>query len=271
MKKTGFCLLLLLTIMRYAPVAAQNKPEPQPMIFAVAEKDPVYRLGYDSWIQYLAKNLDTGLPFRKGAPQKNYRVVIQFIVEKDGSITDIKPLTEEGYGMEEEAIRVITASGRWMPAQQNKVIVRCFKKEIFVFSEENIFAAYLKKYPTANIPVDSLTPPLPGIVTHPDKDALYPGSPDDWIQFLQYYLNQFVPIKNGANRGVYHVRIQFIVDVDGTTSDIRPVTFEGYGTEEEAMRVIKKSGKWNPAIIDGKPVKSYRIVPVTFFVPRSPA
>ncbi|MBO9592410.1 MAG: energy transducer TonB [Niabella sp.] len=271
MKKTGFCVLLLLTLMHYEPIVAQNKPEPQPMIFAIAEKDPVYRLGYDSWIQYLAKNLDTGLPFKKGAPQKTYKVIIQFIVEKDGSITDIKPLTKEGYGMEEEAIRVITTSGRWMPALQHKVIVRCFKKETFVFSEENIFAAYLKRYPAANIPADSLTPPLPGIVTHPDKDALYPGSPDGWVSFLRHNLNEAIPAKNGATKGVYRVRIQFIVDMDGTVSDIRPVTFEGYGMEEEALRVIKKSGKWNPAIIDGKPVKSYKVVPITFFESKSPA
>ncbi|MCF3110904.1 energy transducer TonB [Niabella sp. CC-SYL272] len=265
MKKTGFCLLLiLLTLMRYVPVAAQRVLEPE--VFTIAEEAPEYRLDYDSWIQYLAKNLDAGLPFRNGAPQKTYKVVIQFIVEKDGRVTDVKPLTKGGYGMEEEAMRVITASGKWIPARQNKVIVRCYKKETLIFDKENIYTAYSKKYPSANVPVDARTVPLPGILTDPDKNAFYPGGPDGWIRFLQRNLKAAVPAKNGANNGVYRVLIQFIVDADGTVSDIRPVTFEGYGMEEEAIRVIKKSGKWSPAIINGKPVKTYSVISIPFFV-----
>lgn len=43
----------------------------------------------------------------KGAPSGGYVVQIGFIVKEDGTVTDIKPITNFGYGMEEETIRVI--------------------------------------------------------------------------------------------------------------------------------------------------------------------
>jgi protein TonB len=60
--------------------------------------------------------------------------------------------------------------------------------------------------------------------------------------------------------------IQFVVDLDGSISDLTPLTNHGYGLEEEAMRVLRKSKKWQPAIKNGVNVKSYRRQPVTFEV-----
>lgn len=94
-------------------------------------------------------------------------------------------------------------------------------------------------------------------------DASYTG---DWKRFLERNLSGEVPIDNGAAPGTYTVMIQFIVDTDGSVSDIKPLTQHGYGMEQEAIRVIKKSGKWKPAIQNNRQVKAYRRQPVTFQV-----
>jgi protein TonB len=54
------------------------------------------------------------------------KVYISFVINKDGSVTDIEPLTNCGFGLEEEAIRVIKLMPKWVPAQQGerKVNVR---------------------------------------------------------------------------------------------------------------------------------------------------
>jgi hypothetical protein len=62
------------------------------------------------------------------------------------------------------------------------------------------------------------------------------------------------------------VVVQFIVNTDGTIIDIKPLTDHGFGMEEEAVRVISRGPKWNPAIQGGKQVKAYRRQPVTFQV-----
>jgi protein TonB len=61
-------------------------------------------------------------------------IMVQFIVDKDGDISDVQPIsgTDQG-GLQDEAIRVIRASGKWIPAIQNGRQVRSFKKQPIVF------------------------------------------------------------------------------------------------------------------------------------------
>ncbi len=88
----------------------------------------------------------------------------------------------------------------------------------------------------------------------------------NWEKFLLRHLNGNVPVDNGANPGRYQIVVQFVVDVDGSVSDIKPITNLGYGMEQEAMRVLKKATKWEPAWQNGRQVKAYRRQPITFQV-----
>ena len=88
----------------------------------------------------------------------------------------------------------------------------------------------------------------------------------DWRRFLERNLNPQVALDNNAPAGQYTVLMQFVVDIDGTISDIRALNSPGYGLEQEATRVIKKSKKWEPAIQNGRPVKAYRKQPITFLI-----
>ncbi len=97
-------------------------------------------------------------------------------------------------------------------------------------------------------------------------DAKYPGGSTAWKNFLERNLRGDVPVENGASGGTFTVVIQFIVDKGGNLSDIKPLTNFGYGMEQEAIRVIKKSGKWIPAIQNGSEVTAYRKQPITFQV-----
>ncbi|MGN7783100.1 energy transducer TonB [Niabella sp. 22666] len=245
---------------------AQIKEAPEPQIFIKAEIDPVYRSGHDGWIEYLAEKLDNNVPYKKGAPQKTYKTVVEFTVEKDGSITNLKPLTSWGYGMEEEAVRLIESSGKWNPAIQNRLVVRSLCKQAIIFSPSNVYKQYLEKYPLPKKETKSKANDSPLIFSKVEKDASFPGGIPAWREFLVKNLNGMTPVKNGAAKGMYTVIAQFIVDTEGNISDIRPLTFEGFGMEDEVVRVLKKSGKWSPAIQDGNPVKAYRKQPITFMV-----
>jgi protein TonB len=116
-----------------------------------------------------------------------------------------------------------------------------------------------------------------GIVVGPDNseptgpfekveiDARYPG---DWAKFLERNLRSNVPTDNGAPVGRYTVIVQFVVDVQGNISDLKALTSHGYGMEEEAVRVLKKTGsvKWIPAFQNSKHVPAYRRQPITFVI-----
>jgi len=88
----------------------------------------------------------------------------------------------------------------------------------------------------------------------------------DWVKFLRRHLDPNTPLDHGAPPGRYTVLIQFVVDREGNVSDIKPLTNIGYGMEEEAVRVLKKATRWEPAIQNGYPVKAYHKQPITFEV-----
>ena len=96
-----------------------------------------------------------------------------------------------------------------------------------------------------------------------EVDAKFTGN---WEKFLMRNLNGNVPGDNGAPAGSYTVIIQFVVDLEGNVSDIKALTAHGYGMEDEAMRVLRKATKWEPAIQNGHNVKAYRKQPITFVV-----
>jgi antitoxin component YwqK of YwqJK toxin-antitoxin module len=98
------------------------------------------------------------------------------------------------------------------------------------------------------------------------KEAYFQEGNGDWQNYLAENVKTKVPIKNGAPLGKYQVLVKFIVGKNGKIIDVRAETNMGYGMKDEVIRVIRKSPKWNPAIVMGKTVNAYRRQPLTFIV-----
>lgn len=86
-----------------------------------------------NWRKYLERNLNAAIPVQNGARTGSYTVIIQFIVDMDGNLSDVKALTTHGFGMEEEAVRVIKAGPKWEPAIQNGRKVNAYRKQPITF------------------------------------------------------------------------------------------------------------------------------------------
>lgn len=83
---------------------------------------PDFPGGMEAWAKYIQKNLRyPGMAQEEGIQGK---VFLSFVVEKNGSITDVKVIKGIGYGCDDEAIRVIRKSPRWKPGMQNNLPVR---------------------------------------------------------------------------------------------------------------------------------------------------
>lgn len=135
----------------------------------------------------------------------------------------------------------------------------------FLFLSLFIFISVKGNSQTAPPPPDTVEV-SGGIFEKVDIEAQYPGGTDEWIKFLQKNLNANTPVDNGAPAGRYTVFVQFVVDKEGNTSDVKALTKLGYGMETEVMNLIKRSGQWRPAFQNGRPVRAYRKQPVTFMV-----
>ena len=104
------------------------------------------------------------------------------------------------------------------------------------------------------------------IFTKCEKLAEFNGGTKKWLKYLKNNLNIQVPIINRAPKGNYNVIIKFIVNSDGTIRDLTAESNQGYGMEEEVIRVIKNGPNWIPASHSGRNVNSYRRQPVTFSI-----
>ncbi|OQP61060.1 energy transducer TonB [Niastella vici] len=92
-------------------------------------------------------------------------------------------------------------------------------------------------------------------------ESEFPGGPAAWQRFLHKNLNYPQEAQDNGIQG--YVTVQFIVDEFGNVSNVVVLS----GPEElraEAIRVIKKSGKWTPAVQNGRNVKSYKKQPLGF-------
>lgn len=105
-------------------------------IFARVEVEASFPGGQSAWYDFLSKNIKSDVPIRHKAPAGNYTVIAQFIVDRSGQVIDAKALTNFGYGMEEEVIRVLRKSPRWTPAMQNGRFVKAYRKQPLTFVVE---------------------------------------------------------------------------------------------------------------------------------------
>jgi periplasmic protein TonB len=110
-----------------------KKAEDEDKVFTKVEYEAEFPGGADAWKRYLEKNLNANTPIDNGAAEGTYQVIVQFIVSKDGSISNVKALTEHGYGMETEAVKIIAKGPKWKPALQNGQNVNAYRKQPITF------------------------------------------------------------------------------------------------------------------------------------------
>jgi hypothetical protein len=122
-------------------------------------------------------------------------------------------------------------------------------------------------------PPEPPPPPPPGYVkkgsgkfNRVQIDPSFTGGEKAWRKFLEQHMNPGIAEQNGAPKGIFTVYIQFLVDEQGKLSNIEALTNHGYGLEDEAIRILRKSPPWTPGIQNGRKVKAYKKQPLTFQV-----
>lgn len=92
-------------------------------IFQIVEESPGFPGGEEALHEFIRKNLSYPVAAQESGIQG--RVYVGFVVEKDGSVTDVQILRGIGGGCDEAAIRVVKALPKWTPGKQRGRAVRC--------------------------------------------------------------------------------------------------------------------------------------------------
>lgn len=121
---------------------------------------------------------------------------------------------------------------------------------------------------------ETVEPPPPGtndIAVHQNDNSVYtyveqmpefPGGEHALMEFLRKNLHYPATARDQEVQG--RVIVRFVVNEDGSVSDITILRDIGAGCGAEAVHVVKMMPKWKPGKQNGKPVKTYYNLPVMF-------
>ena len=125
-------IVLLVIVFAPARANAQDKKEKTTQthkdtttgdkVYEVCEQMPIFEGGDAALMKYLTDSVKYPELTKKHGVQG--RVVIGFIVEKDGSLTDVKVLRAVDRALDAEALRVVKGMPKWIPGSQNGQHVR---------------------------------------------------------------------------------------------------------------------------------------------------
>lgn len=112
-------------ILKAKEVIAEPEPpkhEEEDKVFDIVEQQPLFPGGPAALIKYLSENTKYPVVAQENGVQG--RVTVQFVVEKDGSISDVHVLRGVDPSLDKEAVRVVKSMPRWTPGKQNGITVR---------------------------------------------------------------------------------------------------------------------------------------------------
>ena len=221
---------------------------------------------------FIAANLQ--LPSDAKAQSAGGVVMMEFVVEKSGSIGEVKPIHDPGLGMGAEATRVInlmkTKKIKWTPAEEDG------KKVAFRYTAPVSFnlAMAPKEKTVATAPVDVTGSHVYEIVEQMPRFAGCEQAAKDSIdctfakEISYIKTNLKYPEEALKNKVQGQVVAEFVVDKTGMVSDALILQGIGSGCDEEAIRLIKAMPVWTPGMQEGKPVAVKMKLPILFQLPK---
>ena len=111
-------------VLKAKEVIAQPEPPTaeETKVVAVVEQMPSFPGGQSALLQYLSSNIKYPVVAEENGVQG--RVIVTFVVEKDGSITDVRVVKSVDPSLDKEAQRVVKSMPKWIPGKQNGSAVR---------------------------------------------------------------------------------------------------------------------------------------------------
>ncbi len=218
------------------------------LIFAVVEDMPTFPGGSKARLSYLSQNIRYPEIARKEGIQG--RVYVTFVIEKDGSVDNVRILRGIGFGCDEEAVRVVSSMPKWNPGKQRGQAVRVqFNLPIrFYLNDEQIS----KNEETTSITY-KVVEQMPEFA---NKDKTLE-------QFLKDNLKYPESAHKAGIQGTVYVN--FLVKEDGSIANTNILRGIGSGCDEEALRVVNLM-KFRPGKQGGEIVAVEHNLPIKFIL-----
>lgn len=255
---------------KWNEVMQSDPGTPDNPIFEVVEHMPEFTGGgMPALMEYLSKNIK----YPEAAMKKGIqgRGIVQFVVEKDGSITNVKILRSVDPELDKEAVRVVSAMPKWKPGTQRGEAVRVR------FTVPVMFRLTEDKTPVKYAPIENKINELvvvgyaPEGTTVPEEGTIfevveqmpeYPGGMPAMMEFISKNIKYPAAAQQAKIQG--RVTIQFIVNTEGNIINPRVLRSADPLLDAEAIRLTTIMPKWKPGMQRGQAVNVKYTVPIMF-------
>lgn len=256
MKKLNF-VFLLLSIMCFLSLQAQQKE----FMSLTTQEYPEFPEGNKAFAKYLKANLK--YPEEAKRLGVEGKVFLEFIVEKDGTITNVKTIKGIGHGCDEEAIKVMQNSPKW---KQHKVRGEILRQKM------NVPIVFKLNQNSTSLEVSKNTLPLPPppkkqasderiFLSNPTQPT-FPGGNKAFAKYTRENLKYpSIARKAGIEGKVF---VEFIVEKDGSITNVKTIKGLGYGCDKVAEEIFKNSPKWDMGLSRGEAQRVKMCCPIVF-------
>ncbi|MCL1867522.1 MAG: TonB family protein [Paludibacter sp.] len=245
----------------------QEKPDEDEKIFVSVEENPEFPGGAKALYEYIAENMYYPEEAMENGIQG--KVVIRFVVEKDGTVDNVEILRGFDKSCDAEAVRVIKSLPKFISGKQNGIPVRVYYTIPINFKLQDNPNEEKKIEKSEGIKLSPLKPESTANEGNPnknediyDEEPKFPGGREALYKYIFEIIRY--PIE-AAEKGIQgKTTIRFVVEKDGTVNDV--VVLRGFNKycDAEAVRVVKSLPKFIPGKKNGEPVRVYFTMPINF-------
>lgn len=220
-------------------------PDNDTTIYTVVDEMPQFPGGDSAMVAYITNNVHYPQTEKEKGIQG--KVFVGFIVEKDGSISNVEVKRGIGEGCDAEAVRVVENMPNWIPGKQKGEPVR-----VSFMLPINYKIIEQPQAPSADTAQWEVVERMP----------TFPGGEEALMNFLRKNIRYpKYAVEQGISGKVF---VRFVVEPDGTVSNIEILRGIGGGCDEEAVRVVKMMPNWIPGEAFGGKVRVTYTLPINF-------
>jgi TonB family protein len=255
--RTSVILPIKFTLSGEAPIDENEQ------VFAVVEEIPKFPGGDEARATYLQKVIS--YPEKAKKEKIEGTVYVSFIIEKNGSISNVKVLRGIGGGCDEMAVSAIQNMPAWTPGMQHGKPVRVqFNMPIsFKLTDKD-------KTTLSDVPAPSEINEVPAKPTGIDQEVfvvvedspVFPGGDEAKQKYLVQNITYPQEARKQGIQGTVYVT--FVIDKDGSVTNSKVLRGVHPLLDAEALRVVNGMPAWNPGKQQGKAVRVQFNMPIKF-------
>jgi len=236
-----------------APIASAKVNPDSNGVYTFVEQNPQFPGGSYALSKFIHDNLQMPKDYKDNGGLQP-KVLTRLVVNEDGSVSDVRVSRSFQPAFDAEAVRVIKMLPHFVPGRQNGKLVKVYFNvpvELGAKSWVNIDST------TAKILADQER-----IYTFVDQNPQFPGGD---VALIKFFAKNMIYPESARQKGIQgQVLLRFIVDRDGTVTNVIVVRSLDPDLDNEAVRLVSILPKFKPGYDDGRAVKVYFNLPVTF-------